>query len=91
MKTIYAGETGSTVYQRPLLNLSRIIAGRNNECLNEHSSESTRTVDIFLIFRHEKCNEGELIRKVGEVIWIKILGLFLVKTCRHPSPPSPQK
>lgn len=73
MKTIYVGETGNTLYQRHLLNLSRIRTGRNTDPLNEHFRESTHSLNNFQIFGIEKCNKDEEFRKVREEFWIKKL------------------
>ena len=74
-KIVYVGETGDTLYQRHLLNLSLIRRQANDPvalhfCTNEHS------VDDFTIIGLEKLYKDDMYRKNRENLWKKKLNTF---------------
>ena len=74
-KIVYVGETGDTLYQRHLLNLSLIRRQANDPvalhfCTNEHN------VDDFTIIGLEKLYKDDMYRKNRENLWKKKLNTF---------------
>jgi hypothetical protein len=65
---IYVGETGDTMYQRHLLNLSRIRT-KYNDPLAAHFYTNDHTVYDFSIMGLEKLYGNDQYRKIIENLW----------------------
>lgn len=60
---LYIGETGGSLYQRHLLNLSRMRTGHNTDALQEHFRLHDHTVDDYKIIAIEKNSREEGYRR----------------------------
>jgi hypothetical protein len=65
---IYVGETGDTLNQRQLLNLSRIRT-KYNDPLAAHFYTNDHTVNDFSIMGLEKLYGNDQYRKTKEKLW----------------------
>ena len=69
-KLVYVGETGGTLYQRMLLNLSRMRTKAPDPIAN-HFNEINHSADDYKIVGIEKTNREMIFRRVKESMWIK--------------------
>ena len=65
---VYVGETGDTLYQRHLLNLSRIRT-KHSDPVAQHFTTDGHDVSDFRIIGLEKLNGSAIYRKTMETLW----------------------
>jgi hypothetical protein len=72
-RIVYVGETGDRLYQRMLLNLSRIRTNYPDPVAKHFNSEN-HTVQNMQIIGIERTDKEVIYRRVKESLWIKKLG-----------------
>ncbi|KAH3837797.1 hypothetical protein DPMN_111198 [Dreissena polymorpha] len=72
---VYVGETGGTLYQRHLLNLSRIRT-QHSDPVAEHFYTDGHSMDDFQIMGLEKLSGSDEYRKTMEQLWKSKLRTF---------------
>ncbi|KAH3883074.1 hypothetical protein DPMN_007022 [Dreissena polymorpha] len=72
---VYVGETGDTLHQRHLLNLSRIRT-RHNDPVAEHFYTNGHSVAGFRVMGLEQLNGTDEYRKTIEQLWKRKLRTF---------------
>ena len=74
-KYVYVGETGCTLYQRMLLNFSRIRTGYPDP-VAQHFRDHGHCTDDLKVIGIEKNHGDDVYRGVKEHLWIKKLNTF---------------
>jgi hypothetical protein len=72
-KTVYVGQTGNSLYQRMLLNFSKIKNQRTDDPVAEHFTSVGHSVNDFSVTPIEVCTGSEIARKIKETFWIQKL------------------
>ena len=73
---VYVGETGNTLYQRHLLNFSRIRT-RHSDLVADHFYTNIHDVADFWVMGLEKLNGSDIYRKTMEQLWKNKLRTYL--------------
>ena len=74
-KYLYVGETGGTLYQRMLLNFSRIRT-KYNDPMCQHFFNDGHTIDDFKVIGIEKIYKGVTYRQTKERLWKKKMNTY---------------
>lgn len=72
-KLIYIGQTGDTLYQRMLLNFSKIRTRKTDDPIANHFTQHCHSAEDLKVFGIERVFGTETYRKVKEAFWIKKL------------------
>ena len=72
-KLIYVGQTGDTLYQRQILNFSKIRTRKMDDPIVRHFTQPNHSVENLKVVGIEKVYGTEIYRKVKETFWIKKL------------------
>lgn len=75
-KIVYVGETGVTLYQRHVLNLS-LIRRETNDPVAMHFYTDEHTVEDYSVIGIEKLYKDETYRKFRENLWKKKLNTYM--------------
>ena len=70
-KTVYVGQTGGSLYQRMLLNISRIKNQSQDDPVAQHFCLNKHTIEDFSVTPIERVSTGEIHRKLKKTFWIK--------------------
>ena len=73
---IYVGQTGDTLYQRMLLNFSKIRTRKTEDPVAKHFCEKKHSIEDFKVVAIEKVSGDKIYREVKESFWIKKLKTF---------------
>lgn len=74
-KYVYVGETGDTLYQRMLLNFSRIRTGRSDP-VGDHFRQGDHNVNDLKVLGIEKISGDSIYRKTKERLWKSKLNTY---------------
>ena len=72
-RLIYVGQTGDTLYQRMILNFSKIRTRKTDDPIAKHFLQRNHSSDNLKVFGIEKVFGTEIYRKVKESFWMKKL------------------
>ena len=72
-KVIYVGQTGDTLYQRMLLNFSKIRTKKTEDPVANHFIQNNHSITNLKVTAIERVFGTETYRKTKEAFWIKKL------------------
>ena len=75
-KIVYVGETGDSLYQRHVLNVS-LIRRETNDPVATHFNSGVHTVEDYNIIGIEKLYKNDIYRKYRENLWKKKLNTYI--------------